>query len=138
MTDFGVARFREAELPYLVMEYLDGQTLSSYLKSEPRPSFNFILDVIEQAALALDAAHAVGVVHRDLKPSNIWLEPTHRGGYNVKVLDFGIAKVAGSIAGPIEPVRGATTATDEETVVMTTADLQVTRSTASTRRRRRT
>ncbi len=108
VTDFGVARFRGAELPYLVMEYLDGQTLSSYLKSEPRPSFTFIADVIEQAALALDAAHAVGVVHRDLKPSNIWLEPTHRGGYNVKVLDFGIAKVAGSIAGPIEPVRGAT------------------------------
>lgn len=126
VTDFGVARFREAELPYLVMEYLDGQTLSSYLKSEPRPSFNFILDVIEQAALALDAAHAVGVVHRDLKPSNIWLEPTHRGGYNVKVLDFGIAKVAGSIAGPIEPVRGATLAADEETVVMTIADLQMT------------
>jgi serine/threonine protein kinase len=131
VTDFGVARFHGAELPYLVMEYLDGQTLSSYLKSEPRPSFNFILDVIEQAALALDAAHAVGVVHRDLKPSNIWLEPNHRGGYNVKVLDFGIAKVAGSIAGPIEPVRGATTADEGETVVMTRADLQVTGSTAS-------
>ena len=130
VTDFGVARFRGAELPYLVMEYLDGQTLSSYLKSEPRPSFTFIADVIEQAALALDAAHAVGVVHRDLKPSNIWLEPTHRGGYNVKVLDFGIAKVAGSIAGPIEPVRGATLAADEETVVMATADRQVTGSTA--------
>jgi serine/threonine protein kinase len=129
VTDFGVARFREAELPYLVMEYLDGQTLSSYLKSEPRPSFNFILDVIEEAALALDAAHAVGVVHRDLKPSNIWLEPTHRGGYNVKVLDFGIAKVAGPIAGQIEPVHGANTA-DEDTVVMTT-DLQVTDLTAS-------
>ncbi len=131
VTDFGVARLREAELPYLVMEYLDGQTLSSFLRSEPRPSFNFILDVIEEAALALDAAHAVGVVHRDLKPSNIWLEPTHRGGYNVKVLDFGIAKVAGSIGGRIEPVRGANTAADEETVVTTTADLQVTRLTAS-------
>src|SRR5712672_1664705 len=92
------------------------------LKSEPRPSFNFILDVIEEAALALDAAHAVGVVHRDLKPSNIWLEPNHRGGYNVKVLDFGIAKVAGSVAGPMEPVRGATIAVEMETVVMTRAD----------------
>jgi serine/threonine protein kinase len=114
VTDFGVSRLQDTELAYLVMEYLDGQTLSSYLKSEPRPSFNFILDVIEQAALALDAAHAVGVVHRDLKPSNIWLEPNHRGGYNVKVLDFGIAKITGQV----DSVRRVTTAADVTPVVM--------------------
>src|SRR5262249_34147780 len=44
VTDFGVTRHQDAELAYLVMEYLDGQTLSAYLKSEPRPSFNFIMD----------------------------------------------------------------------------------------------
>src|SRR5579863_2711859 len=94
VTDFGVTRTDGGDLAYMVMEYLDGETLTGYLKHDPRPSFNFLLDVVDQTALALDAAHAAGIVHRDLKPSNIWLEPNHRGGFNVKVLDFGIAKVA--------------------------------------------
>ena len=94
VTDFGVTRVDDRELAYLVMEYLDGQSLADYLKENPRPTFNFLLDVMDQTGLALDASHAAGIVHRDLKPSNIWLEPNHRGGYNVKVLDFGIAKVA--------------------------------------------
>lgn len=94
VTDFGVTRVEQGELAYLVMEYLDGQSLTDYLKKTPRPTFNFLLDVMDQTGLALDASHAAGIVHRDLKPSNIWLEPDHRGGYNVKVLDFGIAKVA--------------------------------------------
>jgi serine/threonine protein kinase len=96
VTDFGVTQVEDRELAYLVMEYLDGQTLADYLKENPRPAFNFLLDVMDQAGLALDASHAAGIVHRDLKPSNIWLQPNHRGGYNVKVLDFGIAKVANS------------------------------------------
>jgi len=94
VTDFGVTCVNDRELAYLVMEYLDGETLASYLQKHVRPTFTFLLDVMDQTALALDAAHAAGIVHRDLKPSNIWLEPNHRGGYNVKVLDFGIAKVA--------------------------------------------
>jgi len=94
VTDFGVTRVEERDLAYLVMEYLDGQSLADYLKMNGRPAFSFLLDVMDQTALALDASHAAGIVHRDLKPSNIWLEPNHRGGYNVKVLDFGIAKVA--------------------------------------------
>jgi serine/threonine protein kinase len=113
VTDFGVTRSGDgAGMAYLVMEYLDGQTLSSYLKSDPRPSLDFILDIIEQVALALDAAHAVGVVHRDLKPGNIWLEPNHRGGYNVKVLDFGIAKVS---ARPDDRARRTGAAMETET-----------------------
>ena len=115
VTDFGVTRFDDAELAYMVMEYLDGETLAAHLKADPRPPFSFIVDVVDQTALALDAAHAAGIVHRDLKPSNIWLEPNHRGGYNVKVLDFGIAKVSGrAAAGPVR----ATAAAEEETVVM--------------------
>ena len=121
VTDFGITRVHDTELAYLVMEYLDGQTLSSHLKSEPLPPFHFVTDIIEQTALALDAAHVVGVVHRDLKPSNIWLEPNHRGGYTVKVLDFGIAKVTGQ--GDAAP--RATTAHEVEPTPLTRADLQV-------------
>jgi serine/threonine protein kinase len=117
VTDFGVTRVENGELAYMVMEYLDGQTLSAYLKSEPRPSFNFILDVVDQTALALDAAHRAGIVHRDLKPSNIWLEPNHRGGYNIKVLDFGIAKVSGASAAA-QPIP---LGNDAETIVMAPA-----------------
>jgi serine/threonine-protein kinase len=76
------------------MEYLDGRTLADYLRENPRPPFDFLLDTIDQICLALDAAHAAGIVHRDLKPSNVWLQPDQRGGFHVKVLDFGIAKLA--------------------------------------------
>jgi len=114
VTDFGVTRAEDGDLAYMVMEYLDGQTLSAHMKSDPRPAFSFILDVVDQTALALDAAHAAGIVHRDLKPSNIWLEPNRRGGYNVKVLDFGIAKVSGQTSAlPARPAGN-----EEETVVM--------------------
>jgi serine/threonine protein kinase len=113
VTDFGVTRVEDGDLAYMVMEYLDGQTLSAHLKSEPRPSFNFILDVVDQTALALDAAHRAGIVHRDLKPSNIWLEPNRRGAYNVKVLDFGIAKVSNRAAAQPHPASY-----EEETIVM--------------------
>src|SRR6185369_1157565 len=84
VTDFGVAQLEAGDLPYLVMEYLDGQTLQDSLKDTPRPTFDFVLDVMDQVGLALDAAHAAGIVHRDLKPSNVWLQPDRRGGYNVK------------------------------------------------------
>jgi serine/threonine protein kinase len=127
VTDFGVTHAGGRDLAYLVMEYLDGQTLASYLHSEPRPSFDLILDVIDQTARALDAAHAAGIVHRDLKPSNIWLEPNHRGGYHVKVLDFGIAKVGRHA----EPGRFSAAAGDnEETVMMTRATMQALETTA--------
>ncbi|RDJ93863.1 hypothetical protein B4Q13_18960, partial [Lacticaseibacillus rhamnosus] len=42
---------------------------------------------------AIEEAHQQGVIHLDLKPDNIWLEPNRRGGYTVKVLDFGLAKL---------------------------------------------
>jgi serine/threonine protein kinase len=73
VTDFGVTRVEERDVAYLVMEYLDGQSLADYLAKNARPTFNFLLDVMDQTALALDASHAAGIVHRDLKPSNIWL-----------------------------------------------------------------
>ncbi|MGO9228903.1 MAG: serine/threonine-protein kinase [Bryobacteraceae bacterium] len=93
VTDFGIAKAASGDLPYLVMELLDGQTLSDFQKANPRIALPLVADLLDQIGLALAEAHGHGIVHRDLKPDNIWLEPNGRGGYTVKVLDFGVAKV---------------------------------------------
>ena len=79
---------------YLVMEYLDGCTLGDVLAEEKRLPLEWVVDILEQVCSAVHEAHQQGIVHRDLKPENIWLEPNRLGGYRVKVLDFGIAKLA--------------------------------------------
>ena len=76
---------------YIVMEYIEGVTLRERLASKPL-KLREALDVAVQAASALEAAHAAGVVHRDIKPENIMLR---RDGY-LKVLDFGLAKLTES------------------------------------------
>jgi non-specific serine/threonine protein kinase len=78
---------------YLVMELLEGRTLREELAGRGRLPAVEAVEVIRQAAAAAHAAHEAGVVHRDLKPDNIFLESG--GGVSVKVLDFGIAKLAG-------------------------------------------
>jgi serine/threonine protein kinase len=93
VTDFGIAKTARGDLAYLVMEFLDGQTLSDFQKAHPHTALPLIADLLDQIGLALAEAHRHGIVHRDLKPDNIWLEPNGRGGYTVKVLDFGVAKM---------------------------------------------
>lgn len=93
VTDFGFAQLANDKLAYLVMEYLSGSTLGSFLKENKKLSLDLIVDIVEQICLAIEAAHESGIIHRDLKPDNVWLEPNGRGGYNVKVLDFGLAKL---------------------------------------------
>ncbi|MCK9898978.1 serine/threonine protein kinase [Parafrankia colletiae] len=73
---------------YLVMELVEGEPLSAVLHREKRLTPDRMLDVLGQAADALQAAHALGVVHRDVKPGNLLLR--HDGA--VKVTDFGIAR----------------------------------------------
>src|SRR5438067_2837811 len=93
VTDFGFARSGKESVAYLVMEYLDGCTLSDVLAEEDRLPLYWVVDIIEQVCAAVHEAHQQGIVHRDLKPDNRWLEPNGLGGYRVKVLDFGIAKL---------------------------------------------
>lgn len=94
VTDFGFAHRGQERVAYLVMEYLDGCTLADVLAEESRLSLDWVVDILEQVCSAVDEAHQQGIVHRDLKPDNIWLEPNRRGGYTIKVLDFGVAKLA--------------------------------------------
>ena len=93
VTDFGFAPIGPDRLAYLVMEYLGGCTLSEILAEESHLDINWVVDILDQACSAIDEAHRQGIIHRDLKPDNIWLEPNRRGGYTVKVLDFGLAKL---------------------------------------------
>src|SRR5258705_12993315 len=95
VTDFGFAHAGKEPVAYLVMEYLDGCTLGDVLKEEKRLPLEWVVDILEQVCSAVHEAHKQGNVHRDLKPENIWLEPNRLGSYRVKVLDFGIAKLAG-------------------------------------------
>lgn len=75
--------------PYLVMEYVDGESLSAAITREAPMSHDRVLDIITAAASALAAAHAAGLVHRDVKPGNLLLG---RDG-SIKITDFGIARV---------------------------------------------
>ena len=99
VTDFGFAESKTGRVAYLVMEYLDGCTLGEILDEEQQLPLAWTLDILEQVCSAVHAAHEQGIIHRDLKPDNIWLEPNQRGGYTVKVLDFGIAKLEEQMTG---------------------------------------
>ena len=81
--------------PFIVLEFLQGETLRDRLVRGPLPVAT-TFDLVRQMAAALQAAHACDVVHRDLKPENIFLVPTDSAGEigeRVKILDFGISKL---------------------------------------------
>ncbi len=82
-------------LLWIAQEYLPGQLLSDFLDSQPYPDPRELREITEQLFHAVSAAHRAGIVHRDLKPENIFLADARRQGiaHDVKVLDFGIAKM---------------------------------------------
>src|SRR5215472_12627117 len=85
---------------FYVMELVQGETLEAKVRREGPMPLALALEVIEQAARALVAAEACGVVHRDIKPSNIMLESDPSGTPIVKVIDYGIAKILAPDAQP--------------------------------------
>jgi eukaryotic-like serine/threonine-protein kinase len=84
---------------FIVMEFLDGESLNALLTRERRLPLALLLDLARQVANALAVAHERGIVHRDLKPDNIFLvEDTEmRAGLRAKILDFGIAKLTDDV-----------------------------------------
>ena len=84
---------RHADLDYLVLEYMEGETLADRLRRTPPPSIDDVLAIAIQIGDALDRAHRAGIVHRDLKPGNVMLvrRDGASGRPDVKLLDFGLA-----------------------------------------------
>jgi serine/threonine-protein kinase len=88
--DVGVTKYGE---PYIVMEYLEGTSLSDIIASEGRLDIARGMPIFQQACAALAHAHKKEVVHRDVKPSNIMLVRTDDNPEFVKIVDFGLAKL---------------------------------------------
>jgi tRNA A-37 threonylcarbamoyl transferase component Bud32 len=87
---------RADDTVYIAMELLHGESLHVRLKREKRLAPDLAVNITRQVCSALMAAHVAGIVHRDLKPDNLFLVPDSavRGGVRVKILDFGVAKLA--------------------------------------------
>lgn len=83
--------------PYLVLELLQGRTLSQELRVRSTLTELEACEVILQACDALAEAHSLGIVHRDVKPGNFFMCAHRQGQLHVKVLDFGVAKIPASV-----------------------------------------
>jgi eukaryotic-like serine/threonine-protein kinase len=119
--------------PYLVMELLRGETLKRYLAQRGGKGLSpvEVVSFSQQAASALAAAHAKGIIHRDIKPANLFVVDAGRGKHAIKILDFGLAKLQpGALAGSAQTLDflahvADSNATSDQTAavpVMATAD----------------
>jgi hypothetical protein len=98
-------------MPFLVMELVDGEPLSA--KKARFGDSVFAREVVRQMAAGLSALHQAGIVHRDLKPANVLLESQRDGAFQVKIVDFGIARIAsGERASPAKAAPAGVLATD--------------------------
>jgi len=101
---------------FIVMELLQGQTLHHRIAGKPLPT-ELVLKLGIPIASALDAAHAKGITHRDIKPANIFI--TQRG--EVKILDFGLAKLTGPARGVLVSTQTQSALTEEGVILGTVA-----------------
>ncbi len=95
--DTGEAETESGPLPYIVMEYVDGDTLRDIVRSKGPMPPRKAMEVIADVCAALDFSHRNGIVHRDMKPANIMIS---RSGA-VKVMDFGIARAIADSSSPV-------------------------------------
>jgi serine/threonine protein kinase len=86
--------------PYLVMQFVEGEHLRSFMCPDRGMDFEDVADLWQQVGRTLTAAHERDVIHRDLKPENIMVRRRPDGSWQVKVIDFGIAKIRNSLVAP--------------------------------------
>ena len=91
---FDTGRDRESGAPYIAMEFLEGEDVQALLDRLGPLPVDLALRIALQACLGLERAHAAGVIHRDIKPANLFLSRKEQGARVVKLLDFGVAKIA--------------------------------------------
>jgi serine/threonine-protein kinase len=99
--DVGNLDAEHDELPFIAMEYLEGEDLHAHLARRERLDWRVAVSWVAEACDGVGEAHALGVVHRDLKPANLFLAQDAEGTAMIKVLDFGIAKVPNASSGPL-------------------------------------
>ncbi len=116
--------------PYLVMELLRGETLKHYLAKTGGKGLapDEVISFSQQAASALAAAHAKGIIHRDIKPANLFVVDAGRGKRLIKILDFGLAKKQPGVAVADSRTYGlpGSGSSDETTVGPGTATMELT------------
>jgi serine/threonine protein kinase len=84
---------RKRNYLYVVMEYVEGQTLHQWMLDHPSPDLETVRGIVEQIATGLDAFHRMEMLHQDLRPNNLMIDKTG----TVKIIDFGSTRVAGVI-----------------------------------------
>ena len=95
----------ETGAPFVVMELLKGEDLGQALARRSALPPDEAVALLRQAALALDRTHAASIVHRDLKPENLFVTTGDDGSLRLKILDFGIAKIAAELGAPLPTTR---------------------------------
>jgi serine/threonine-protein kinase len=109
---------QDGEMAFIVMEYVEGRELKRMLADGPRFELIEIFEIMKQLLGALDYSHKQGVVHRDIKPANVMIMP----GPKVKVMDFGIARLASSSLTQVGTVVGTPTHMSPEQLMGIPAD----------------